>query len=170
MSFFVGIPTLSSIAGRSNRPIWSQENLQNGSSFGFRWVWFRLYLKFTQLRKTHADDDLDDDDSHVPSKVAKPDVIASVGKEKTKGFSSISNNPVSRRAKQPMLEKKYFENAKLAKLASKLKMGMLNFKNWVFKPGGKPLASVHCQVRWFCMGFLWKWALCGYRGRNQTFW
>ena len=138
MSFFVGIPTLSSIAGRSNRPIWSQENLQNGSSFGFRWVWFRLYLKFTQLRKTHADDDLDDDDSHVPSKVAKPDVIASVGKEKTKGFPSISNNPVSRRAKQPMLEKKYFENAKLAKLASKLKMRMcdtwrkienLNFKN-----------------------------------------
>ena len=137
MSFFVGIPTLSSIAGRSNRPIWSQENLQNGSSFGFRWVWFRLYLKFTQLRKTHADDDLDDDDSHVPSKVAKPDVIASIGKEKTKCFSSISNNPVSRRAKQPMLEF-FFENAKLAKLASKLKMRMcdtwrkienLNFKN-----------------------------------------
>ena len=49
-SFFATILlTLSSIAGRSNRPIWSQENLQNGSSLGSRWVWFRLYLKLIQI-------------------------------------------------------------------------------------------------------------------------
>ena len=100
------ILTLSSMAGRSNRPIWSQENLQNGSSFGSKWVWFRLYLEIDDFKLHcvfHTDGIL-----HVASKVAKPDVIAGICKEEPKGFSTVADHPVSGGAEEAVLQEDHW--------------------------------------------------------------
>ena len=56
---------------------------------------------------------------HVASKVAKPDVIASISKEEAKGFSSIPDHPVGGGGEESMLEKYLVEKSETGEVQPK---------------------------------------------------